>query len=404
MPTFRYTARTHTGEVQTGVIEAGSQEAAIEILQQHRLIITRLLQESETAFGSRFRRSFFERISRKDILMFSRQISIMFEARVPLLESLSALASQMDNEAFSKMLRAIATDIDGGIPLSDALAKYPKVFSPFYVNMVRSGEASGKLQEVFIFLADYLERQYEIVSKIRGAFIYPAFILVVFGIVMVIMVTYVLPQMAEVFAAEGVKLPILTRLMLGSADLLRTSWFIWIPIVSAVIFFILRFLRTPHGHAWFHAHLLFVPIAGPLYRSMLLSRFADNLSTLIGAGIPILQALQITAAVVGNVVFQELLLKTVEAVQRGEKIYSILQTSRVMPPTVVQMVAVGERTGKLDAILRHIGNFYAKEVDRTTANLVSIIEPVVIVFLGVGVAIFVATILLPIYNLSLALS
>lgn len=404
MSSYKYTARTRNGDVQTGVVEAGSDEAAIRILQEHQLIITRLTLLGERSLGQRVQRSIIQRITRKDMLLFSRQLAILFEAHVPMLEALRALAEQTDNQLLARMIRGIAADIDGGMALSDALEKYPRVFSEFYVSMVRSGEASGKLDEVFSFLAEYLERQYEVLSRIRGAFIYPAFILVVFAIVFGVMVAFVLPTIGDVFSAEGVELPLVTRMLLKFAEFLRATWFLWIFGFLAFGFVILRFVRTPAGRQWFHARLLYLPIAGPLMRSLLLSRFADNLSTLISAGLPILRALEITAAVVGNVVFQEALAETVTAVQRGEKIHTSLRSFEVFPPTVVQMIAVGEQTGKLDVLLKHVAKFYQREIDHATANLISIIEPVIIVVLGIGIAIFIATILLPIYNLSLAFS
>lgn len=402
MPSFKYSARTQGGEIQTGTVEAGSQEAAIEILQQHRLIITGLLEAKEASWGRVFPQKLFERITRRDLFIFSRQLAVLFAAYVPLLEALTAIADQTPNGLFARTIRTIVLDVEGGAPLSDALERFPKVFNPFYVNMVRSGEASGKSQDVFAYLAQYLERQYDVREKIRGALLYPAFILLTFTIVIAIVMTVVLPAIGEVFAAENVELPWVTRFLLSLTGFFRNTWLVWLFMVLFGGAFIVRLLRTPHGRLWFDVQLLDVPIVGNVMRSLLLARFADNLGTLVSSGVPIIQALELSAGVVGNVVFQNAILQAREAVQRGEKLHIALKASPIVPPTVIQMLAVGEQTGKLEAILRHLSVFYQREVDRTTDNLVHIIEPLIIVGLGVGVGVFVAMVLLPIYNLSLA--
>ncbi|OHA48641.1 MAG: hypothetical protein A2991_03885 [Candidatus Terrybacteria bacterium RIFCSPLOWO2_01_FULL_58_14] len=405
MPSFRYTARTQPGELQTGVVEASSRTAAASILQQHQLIITGLSEVGGGTLLQALERpvSFLERVSRKDIITFSQQVAILFESRVPLLEALHAIAEQTTNPVLARAMLAIIADIEGGTPFSDAIAKHPKLFSSFYVNLVRSGEASGKLRESFDYLARYLEREYVVVSKIRGSLLYPAFVLTVFFIVVAIMVTVVLPQVGLLFAESNVELPLTTRIILGSATFARNTWWFWAS--GLLIFFVFggRLLRTSEGKAWVDERVLRLPVVGPLIHALLIARFADNLGTLVTAGIPLIQALEITGAVVGNAVFKDVLAKTIQAVQRGEQINVTFRDSWVIPPTVVQMVAIGERTGRLDTVLVHIARFYQREVDTMTDALVSLIEPALIVFLGIGVGIFVASVLLPIYTLSSAL-
>lgn len=403
MPSFRYSARTQEGEIQTGVVDAATRDAAIDILHQHHLIITGLTSLEGGELRSALRHAFFDRVSRKDIVLFSRQIAILFETRVPVLEALQAIAAQTENQALARIVQEIISDVDAGMPLSDTFAKFPKAFSPFYVNMVRSGEAAGKLQEVFMYLAQYLERQYVITAKIRGALAYPAFILIVFFVVAAVMVTVVLPEIGKIFAEEDVKLPVLTQILLFISGLVQKFWWLALAFLITGGAVAVGLLRTPTGRAWLDAQMLHIPIFGKLIQSVLVARMTDNLGTLVSSGLPIVQALEISAAVVGNVTFQEVLFEARAAVQRGEKIHTTFRTSRVIPQTVVQMVAVGERTGQLDRVLRHMARFYQQEVDQMTDNLVSLIEPVIIVAIGVLIGVFVATILLPIYNLATVL-
>jgi type IV pilus assembly protein PilC len=374
----------------------------VTILQQHQLIITGLREVEEERLRATIaqRIAMFRRVPRKEIVNFSRQIAVLAEANVPLLEALNAISEQTLNPRLSQAVRALISDIEGGMPLSDALAKHPKIFSSFYVNMVRSGEASGKLTEVFGFLADYLDREYAVVAKVRGALIYPLFVLVALAIAVLFIVVKVLPSILSLFSDIGATLPLPTRILLGTVSFTKKWWWLLVALFLAILVGFQRLVSTPDGRAWRDAQLLRLPVVGGIVRALLIARVADNLGTLIGAGIPIVRALEVTQDVVGNAVLREVLGKAVSAVQRGEALHETFRASPVFPQTVVQMVAVGERTGRLDSILEHVARFYAREVEMKTASLVALIEPALIIIVGIGVAIFVAAVLLPIYSLT----
>lgn len=398
MPSYNYQARTKEGEVQTGVVEAGSQEAAVAILQRHNLIVISLGEVRPSVFT--FRIKFLERIGAKDVMIFSRQLSTLFEAKVPLTQSLKTLANQTENDYLRERIIKVLDDVTAGSLLSAALAKHPKAFTPFYVNMVRSGEAAGKLQEVFIFLADYLEREYYLNSKARSALIYPAFILVALTIVGAVMLTVVVPRLSEILKESGQELPILTRIIIGAGDFFA-RWFLLIFGVIAVLGTATwRYLSTPQGQDNWDFVKLKLPIIGKILRQVYLSRLANNLSTLIQGGISIVQALEITSETVGNAVFRDVLAKAKENVKGGKLISATFEASPAIPPLMSQMIAIGEQTGKLSSILLTVAKFYQKEVDSLVDNIVALLEPALILVFGVGVGVLVIGILMPIYNLA----
>lgn len=396
---FNYQARTKKGEVQSGVIEASNAQAAIALLQKYNLYVTILEQaKSEPIYAQSIR--FFERISRGDIVLFSRQLSIMFESEVPLVESLRAIASQTGNSVFREIILSIGESVGGGTSLSVAMAGFPKAFSSFYVSMVKSGEVSGKLSEVLGYLADHLEREYYLVSKIRGAMIYPAFVFVIFTAVLVLMSVFVIPSLSEVLIESGQQLPLITRITLGASAIIREKGIFLAAFFAVFIFGASRYIKSESGKRFFDNFLLQIPLVGNYLKEIYLSRFAENLSTLIAGGLPITKALEVTGEVIGNADYKEIVNKVLEDVRRGENITSVLQMyPDYIPPLFIQMVSVGERTGKLDTTLLNIVNFYQKEVDRSTETFLGLLEPVMIVVMGVFVGGLMASILMPLYSI-----
>lgn len=405
MATFRYTARTQEGDPQSGTVDAVSEDAAASILHQHGLVITKLVQIGTEGVQEKLVQPvrFFERVTKKDLVYFSRQIAILFETKVPVLEALRAIAEQIRNPALARALFAVIADVNGGAPLSEALGKHPKIFNDFYISMVRSGETSGKLREVFMYLAEYLEREYAALAKTRSALMYPALILVVLGVVGVIVITMVLPQINSLLQEVQVELPLPTRIILFVGNLVAAWWWVFLLVFVGGVAAFVYYMHTPTGKAWVDRLILKIPIAGRIVRAVFTVRIANNLGTLVSSGIPIIRALEVTEEVVGNEVFRGIIQETGKAVERGERIHGVWEAyPQYIPVTVTQMVAVGERTGQLDSVLEHVATFYQKEVDRATDNLTSLIEPVIIVLIGVAVAIFVAGVLLPLYNLTSA--
>ena len=397
---FTYQARTKKGEVQTGQVQASSKEAALNLLQRHGLVITFLEEAEEAPFYTKKIR-LFERISKKDIVNFSRQLSLMFKSRIPLLQALQALSEQTKNRSFMEKITAISQEVEGGTPFSQALSHYPKLFSSFYVSMIKAGEASGTLSESLEYLADHLEKEYFLSSKIKGAMIYPVLVLTVVVGVLIMMVYFVIPQLSTVFQSSQQELPLLTKAVLGFSAFARAWGWLLLVLFAGLIVFLLRYIKTPSGKLTWHRFLLRLPFIGSFLKIMYLSRFSENLSTLVKGGLPISQSLEITSEIVGNQVYKEAVLDIRNEVRKGERISKQLERyTDLFPPILVQMVIVGEKTGTLDQSLMNVVKFYQKEIDRNLDNLLSILEPVMVLFLGGIVALLMAAVLMPIYKMT----
>lgn len=397
MATFEYTARQQDGETRSGVIEATSQEAALDALHNNALIIISIHEKAQSFLSQMS--IFGGRISQKDIVIFSRQLATLFEAQIPVVQAFKTLVSEAEKPNLKRVTSQILDDITGGMALSQAISKHPVAFSDFYVNLVRSGEESGKLQDVFSYLADYLERSYYITMKARNAMIYPAFILVAFVGVLILMMVVVIPRLAAILEETGQTLPFYTQAILGLSLFLR-KWGIFLAFFALIgAFFGWRWSLSRDGKAFFHRLQISVPIIGSLYRKLYMARLTDNLRTLITGGIPILRALSITGDVVGNVIYKKALDDALEAVKGGNTISSAFERTPEIPSLVTQMIRIGEVSGRLDFILSSVARFYQKEVDSAVENLVALIEPALIIFLGGAVAILVGSIMVPLYNL-----
>ncbi len=397
---FRYQARSRTGEVKTGTVEASSREAALVLLQKNRLFITLLEEEKSGPFYAK-KIQLFGRPSKKDAVTFSRQLSLMFKSQIPLVEALYALGKQTKNAAFRDIISQIAEDVEGGMPFSQALSRFPKLFSPFYVSMVKSGEASGTLSESLSYLAEHLEREYHLASKIKGAMIYPALIVVVVIGVLLMMMYFVIPNLSRVLTETGQELPAITKIVIGASAFLRQWGWALLLVFLALGVFAFRYTKTPEGKKLWDKIVMRIPLIGSFLRMVYISRFSENLSTLIAGGLPISKALEITGEVVGNDIYQNIIAEVQEEVRRGEKISSILQKyPDQFPPLLTQMINVGERTGTIDKSLMNVVSFYQKEIDRSIDNLLSVLEPVMVIFLGLVVAGLMASVLMPLYKMT----
>jgi len=398
---FNYQARSKKGEVQIGAIEASSREAALALLQRHQLFVT-FLEPAGSARPFYARKiKLFERVSKKDIVSFSRQLAFMFKAKISLVQSLRSVAEQTKNPGFREKILAIAQDVEGGTLLSQALANYPKLFSSFYVNMVKSGEALGTLSESLNYLAGHLEREYHLFSKIQGAMIYPILIVVVVAGVLIMMMFFVIPNMTKVLVESGQELPLVTKIVIALSNFLRTKGWIAFLAILGIAVFLFRYFKSADGKKFKDKYILRLPVIGSFLKMIYLSRFAENLSTLIGGGLSIIQALEITGDIVGNDVYQTIIFQTRDEVKKGEKISKTLSRyPKQFPPILNQMVAVGEQTGTLDQSLMSVVDFYREEVDRAVDNLLSILEPVMVIFLGGIVAGLMGAVLLPLYKMT----
>lgn len=398
---FSYEALDKNGGKQSGTIETVSRDVAISSLQRRGFSITSV--EAVDDKKNVLNISFFEGVSNKEVVLLSRQIATLFEAQVSALRIFRLLASEAEKPLLQRVLTEVADDIQSGSPISRALGKHPKVFSTFYTNMVKSGEESGKLDQTFLYLADYLDRTYEIVSKARNALIYPAFVISTFAVVMILMMTLVIPRISSILIDSGQDIPFYTKVVIALSDFF-VNYGVFLLIVLVVGgYFLFRHILTKGGKAQFDRLQLSIPYVGTLYRKLYLSRIADNLATMLGSGISVLQATEITASVVGNAVYADILNQTSTAIKGGGSISDALSTYEEIPGIMTAMIKVGEETGELGSILKTLARFYQREVTNTVDTLVDLIEPFLIVALGLGVGILLASVLIPIYNISSAI-
>ena len=340
------------------------------------------------------------RIKNEDIVLFAKQLAVLIAAKVPLVQSLRVMAKQIENPNFAGIISDVADNVDAGMVFSRALSKYPKVFSNFFIQIIRSGEISGRLEETLTYLSDYINKQYLLNSRAKGAMIYPAFIVGTFIIVGALMLIFVIPNLTSILDESGQQLPLVTRVLIGASNFMKSwGWLVFLILGIVIYFIVISIKKSPEWRYGYDRLKLRLPIFGKLLKKIYLARFSETLSTLSSAGIAISQSLEITADVVGNSVYKQIILEADEAVRKGSNISVVFARYTEILPMVTQMISIGEQTGKLDSILKQISIFFTEEVNRAFDNIVSLIEPILIVVLGAGVGILVAAILLPIYNL-----
>lgn len=396
---FVYHAIDKDGHEREGTIEAPSQEVAVSALQRRDLIIS-VIEPAEKKSLFNFELPFTGGVSNKDIVIFSRQIATLFEAQVSALRVFRLLAAEVENGHLATVLTTVGDDLQGGSPISKALERHPKVFSTFYVNMVRAGEESGKLSETFNYLADYLDRSYELISKAENALIYPIFVIGVFFAVMALMLTLVIPKISAVLLDSGQAVPVYTAIVIGFSNfLVQYGIFILIALAGGG-FYVWKLGQTESGKLVLDSLKLGVPYVGDLYKKLYLSRIADNLSTMLLSGVSVVEAIEITGSVVGNSAYALVLTDIGADVKGGASISDSFGKHPEIPGIMVAMTRVGEETGELGKILTTLAKFYNREVTNAVDTLVGLIEPVMIVLLGLGVGTLLAAVLLPIYNLA----
>jgi type IV pilus assembly protein PilC len=395
---FTYKALDSTGQPKEGTVDAINIDVAITSVQKRGLILSAIDPVEEKGFKFSFH--FGSGVSNKDVVILSRQLATLFEAQVSALRVFTLISAEIENDVMRKSLTEVASDLQGGSSISNALSKHPKIFSNFYVNMVRSGEETGKLNETFSYLADYLDRTYAVVSKAKNALIYPAFIITVFIGVMVLMFTTIVPKIASILTDSGQELPIYTKIVIGISDFLINYGIFLLAGLIIGGFFFLRYIRTPEGGFAFDKFKLSVPYLGGLYQKLFLSMLADNMHTMIQSGIPMLRSLEITGSVVDNQVFKQIIDESMIAVKGGSSLSASFSQYEQIPGILVQMIKVGEETGELGNILKTMAGFYQREVINAIDTMISLIEPVMIVLLGLGVGVLLASVLMPIYNIA----
>ncbi len=397
---FSYKAIDQHNTSRSGTVEASNIDAAIAAVQKRGYTITTIkpIEEKKNIFDLEI--NLFKGISNKDVVILSRQIATLFESQVSALRIFRLLSAETDSKQLQKVLNQISEDLQAGSSISRALSAHPEVFSTFYVAMVRAGEESGSLEKSFMYLADYLDRSYEIVSKVRNALVYPAFVIGVFILVMGLMLTLVIPKISGILRDAGQELPIYTKIVIGVSDFLVNYIGILIVLTAFGGVGIWRFAQTDVGQRFFDELKVTLPYLGKLNTQLYLTRICDNLSTMLGSGISMIRALEVTAEVVDNKVFKEILDATILEVKAGRSFSETIEDYPEVPGVLAQMSRVGEETGNLADILKTLATFYQREVNNSVDTLIGLIEPAMIVILGLGVATLLASVLMPIYNLT----
>jgi type IV pilus assembly protein PilC len=392
VPKFICKARNWEGKIITQEIDGENKEAVVSKLRERGYFVTNIKEKPKEFV------LFQRKVANQEIAIFARQFATMIGAGVPLVRCLNILSDQVENPRMQEIIAQIRSDVEAGMTFSKSLEKHPKVFSNLFVNLVKAGEAGGVLDEILDRLANYLESSEQLRQKVKGALTYPVVVMTIAFAVVVFLVTFVLPSFKNIFEGQG-ELPLPTRVLLASSEFMQ-SYFPMILIGMVIVGFIIkRFLATKQGIRFRDSNALRVPKLGSMLRKVAVAKFTRTLGTLIASGVPILQALEVTAATAGNVVVADAVHKTRISIREGESIAEPLRSSRVFPPMVVQMIAVGEETGELDTMLTKIADFYDSEVDTAIKALTSIIEPVVIVIMGIIIGGIVMAIFLPMLSL-----
>lgn len=401
MPYFRYKVADKNSQITEAMIQAASIEVAGEMLLDQGFAVLSLREEKRGIFEISL--SFLNRIKTRDLVFFCRQLSVIVSATIPLVQGLRILVNQTESTTLKSIISEVADDVDGGAKLSAALGRHVGVFSDFFINIIRSGETSGKLEEVLEYLADQMEKDYDLISRIRGAMIYPGFIITGLFIVGAVMMILVVPQLTGVLKESGIPLPLSTKILMALSEFLADYW--WLLVLAAIgLVAGFRMLTATQAGRWqWDNFKLKVPIFGTLAQKIILVRFTRSLHTLITGEVGLTKSLGIVAEVVGNTVFRDLILRTVVEVEAGNSISTVFLQSKEMPVMVSQMLNLGEKTGRLDDILDKLAGFYSREVNNMVQNLVTLIEPLVIAIMGVAVGVLFAAVILPMYSLALGM-
>jgi type IV pilus assembly protein PilC len=400
MPTFAYSGRTRGGQTVSGERVADNADAAVAALRREQVLVTRIAPTREkTAAAAAKKGKLGKKVNAKNLAVFTRQFSVMIDAGLPLVQCLEILGTQEEDKNFSETILATRTDVEGGASLADAMKKHPKAFDPLFTNMIAAGEAGGILDTILKRLATYIEKAVKLKGQVKSAMIYPVAVIVIAVLVVGVILWKVIPTFAALFAGLGAQLPLPTRIVIGLSDFLVNFMPFIIVGIMALAYGFKSYYATAGGKYRIDGITLKMPVVGLLMRKIAVARFCRTLSTLLSSGVPILDGLDITARTSGNSVVEEAILKTRKSIERGETVSVPLKETGVFPPMVTQMIAVGETTGALDTMLAKIADFYEEEVDTAVAGLLTLLEPIMIAFLGGIVGGIVIAMYLPIFDL-----
>ena len=398
MPTFAFSGRTRGGELISGERLGDSVESVTASLRREQIMVSRIgVVAAKPAAPPKKVRA--KTVKPKNLAVFTRQFSVMIDAGLPLVQCLDILGNQEDDKNFAAVILATRSDVEGGASLADAMRKHPKTFDPLFTNMIAAGEAGGILDTILKRLATYIEKAVKLKAQVKSAMIYPIAIISIAVVVVTVILWKVIPTFASLFAGLGAELPLLTRIVIAMSNLLVTFMPFIIIALIALVFAFRQFYATDRGRRVVDGAVLKTPVLGIIMRKIAVARFCRTLSTLMTSGVPILDGLEITAKTAGNAIIEDALFEVRRSIERGETVAGPLKTTGVFPGMVVQMIGVGEATGALDTMLSKIADFYEEEVDTAVAGLLTLLEPVMIAFLGIVVGGIVVAMYLPIFGL-----
>lgn len=402
MPEYIYKAKASSGSIAEGTIEAQDQKTAVERLRSKNMLVFEISEKKDSALSDLIKKinPFKPKVKSKELVVFSRQLSTLVGAGVPIVQGLTILVEQIENPYFKQIVGKVREDIESGSAIAEALAKHPDAFGELFINLIKAGELGGILDTILERLADYQESANELKGKVKGALVYPAVVSIVAVGVTMFLLIFIIPTFGNVFKEFGKELPLPTQILLDLSDILKKYIIFLILGIVAVIVGIKQFYKTDMGSKKIDKLLLNLPIFGALLRKVAIAKFTRTFGTLVKSGVPILEALETVAHTSGSRVIEMAVIDAKEAIREGEKIADPLGKSGVFPPMVMQMISVGEETGNLDAMLHKIADFYDAEVDTAVEGLTSMIEPLIIVFMGVVIGAIVIAMFMPIFNMS----
>lgn len=398
MATFAYKVRDRSGKIFTGSMEGENRISVVSRLREMDYFITSVSEKKKNILLSR-QITIFQSIKIRDLTIFYRQFATMVNAGLTLVNSLDILTEQIENKALANNIKVVKSDVEAGSTLADAMAKFPRVFSELYISMVRAGEIGGVLDDILLKIADLMEKDYALRQKIKTAMSYPSFVAGAAVLMSIFMLTFILPQFVGIFAQFGGELPALTQFFVTLTYLFNKYWYIFFMVFAALVAAFLAYIKTPNGKLNFDKFKLNAPIFGEINRKGAIARFTRILGTLIKSGVPILEALSVSSNAIGNLVISSAVLGAKTKIKEGQSISGPLAASGVFPPMVTQMIMVGEESGELEEMLINVAKFYDQEVDRTVDNLTAIIEPLLMVFIGLTVGTMIIAMYLPIFNM-----
>lgn len=398
---FKYQAKTLEGENQVGVVESPNRQTAETILTSHNLFILSLEEANRARWYEKISDYFFNRLKSKELVVFTRQFAMLLEVRVPLGTSLKTMQEQTNSPILKEAILQISEDIDSGLPLSGALERQPGIFSGFFLSMIRSAEVTGNVENAMSFLADYLEREYYLYQKARSALIYPSIVVILFLVVSFILVAFVIPQISPIFSEAGVKLPLFTTILVTTGAFLGQWWPVFLFGVFVIVIMAIDYFQTAEGKALKDEMKISLPIIKKIYLPLTITRIANSASMLLKGGVPMVQALEIIGETSDSVVYREIMHQIADAVRQGQPLSAATAKYQgYFPLMFTQMLGVGEAAGQLEQTFTRISAFYGREADSAVNNIVDLIQPILIVGIGILVGILFASVLLPIYQLT----